>query len=141
MNSVIAEWMARQGHMMTRPWRHPIVVAMAVGMAGMAFYLLVNGVYGMACSMNVSNNAIDKLVRSEFVGDWPSLLAGIIWISIFAAAVIQCARYLVKLTKLRMSECTSFKGLEKMNEVEVNVLGQWIDGASCEYPRLKRLWS
>jgi hypothetical protein len=117
------------------------MLSMIISMIGVTLFLFANGVFGVALSSMPNPSAITESLKKDFVSNWSVVLAGMFWISLATASVIQCLRYLNKLSKSQVSECTEFRELETLDKDEVSGLSVWMNGSDRSFEHLKGIWS
>lgn len=137
---------------MTRPWYHPAVIALGIAMMGVALYFFMTGIFTFGWMMMADEapaGSIDRTIdlqvlHQDFVSDWPSFLAGLIWMSVCSGATMLSLLHVRMAIETMRTQYASWQAglvdVEALTQKDLDALDQWVEQGRVPLERLRGTW-
>lgn len=137
---------------MRRPWWHPLILTVSVGMFSMTLHLLVNAALAVGFQMAASTfpegsfgrTVNEDVLHQDYVSNWSILAANVIWIAVFTSALLLALRYLRMHLVSDLMAGGSFDGkddVEDLSDEDYKELDHWVNKSVVTIGVIGRPWS
>jgi hypothetical protein len=139
--------------MTAKPFYHPLIVVMSIAMVGLGLWFLAQGVYGLATESSLANDVpgsfgaqVDqKMLDKDYVSDGPLFIAGLIWLSLFAAAAVMSLVHgrlaiLSWWTQGFRWDWSLLQFKPELTDQEAAEVGAWLEQSRMPLDQLKEVW-
>jgi len=118
--------------MMGRSWFHPLKILLV------GFMVVIIAYFGFSTFLAICASMVTNLDWAK--RDWPFMVAGTIWISLFSSAVIGVIVNLMNALMVGVGTTHDFSMLDKLTKDEMTELNGWLNSQTYELKHLKELW-